>query len=184
VRAAKLREQQATAGAAKPPSSAKGCEKRASSLTPRRLKFALAWAEADPEDRLQDIAMRAGYSESVAKSGMVADLCRDEEIIKLRDQRLLELQQAAGVTVEETLVGLAEIARDPKVLPKDRVAARKILLAWYARDKGQHQPMATAPSAPASTPSARGLDREARRTFELELLGIELDAGEDIAAND
>ena len=189
TRRARLREQAAAARAATT-AAANSCEKRAdqerqalkpaSSLTPRRLKFALVWAEADPEDRLQDLATRAGYSESVARSGMVAELCRDPAIIEVRDRRLLELQHASSVTVEETLIGLRDLARDPAVPPKDRVAARRALLGWYARDKGQHAPPGAGASGRGqgtdggSEPAAvaQGMTAELRTAIASEVLGV------------
>lgn len=184
-RAAKLREQAKSRGGE---ASADRYEKaapasRASSLTPKRLRFGLIWAEADPEDRLQDVALRAGYSESFATSGGVAELCRDPAIIEVRDRRLTELQQVASVTVEETLIGLRDLARDDTVPARDRVAARRALLAWYARDKGQHAPTASAPAVvvpvPGASAAAPGLSREAKQRFELELLGVQLEGGDE-----
>lgn len=109
-------------------------------LTPKRLRFAMLWAEADPEDSLGDIARRAGYSEGTATGGWLAEVRRDKDVLAARDWRLRELQQASRVTVEDTLLGLRLIARDPKAPMRDRVAALKTILAWYAKDKGQHAP--------------------------------------------
>lgn len=171
-RQAKREEAARRVAEAAPSLTANGCEKRPSSLTPRRLRFALLWAEADPEDTLQEVALKAGYSDSVARSGMVAELCRDPAIVKLRDQRLLELQQVASVTVEETLIGLRDLARDAAVPPRDRVAARRALLAWYARDKGQQEAPAR---GKASAGGGGGLNRETVREFEVTLLGVDLE---------
>lgn len=132
----------------------------------------MLWAEADPEDSLQTIAQRAGFAESVAKSGAVAELCRDAAIIEVRDRRLLELQRASGVTVEDQLLGLQAIAADPAVPAKDRVAARKVILAWFAADKGQHR------EGQRALPGAgSGLSRAALQSFEVEVLGVALDEG-------
>lgn len=124
--------------------SADRCEKRAAkppaSLTPKRLKFALLWAEADPEDSLADVARAAGYSESVAGNGYIAELCRDAAVIEVRDRRLAELQRVSGVTPEDVLVGLQALARDINAPTRDRVSAYKVILAWYSAKKGQHQP--------------------------------------------
>ncbi len=118
-----------------------------SSLTPKRLRFAILWAEADPEDSLQDVMRRAGFSESCSANGYVAELCRDPAVIEVRDHRLRELQQASRVTVEDALVGLRALAFDTSVSSRDRVAAFKTILAWYARDKGQHAPGAKTTTA-------------------------------------
>lgn len=140
------REKLRTEARARPEATrAEGGENRAetpwkppSSLTPRRLRFALLWAEADPEDRLQDVARKAGFAESICVNGYVAELCRDPAIVEVRDRRLAELQRASSVTVEDTLIGLQALAKDPAVPPRDRVGALKTILAWYAKDKGQH----------------------------------------------
>lgn len=118
-------------------SSVSDTPEKVSSLTPKRLRFALLWAEADPDDSLQDIARRAGYGEGVAASGYVAELCRDRGVVEARDRRLADLQRASGVTSEDALVGLQAIARDPSVAARDRVAAYKTILAWYSATKGQ-----------------------------------------------
>lgn len=158
----------AAEAAAAAPKAANGCEsahekpwRPPASLTPKRLRFAVLWAEADPEDSLQSIARAAGYSESSAASGLVADLCRDPAVQEVRDHRLAELQQASRVTVEATLVGLQVIARDPTAPPRDRVAALKTILAWYSSTKGSHKPEEKKASA--------GLGEELARALALQL---------------
>lgn len=153
-------EKRAPAKAWKPPSS----------LTPKRLRFAILWAEADPEDSLEEIARAAGYSESVSKNGYVAGLCRDPAIREVRDHRLAELQQASRVTVEDTLIGLQLLAKDPLVPARDRVGALKTILAWYAKDKGQH-----APASPAEKRPSAGMADELARSLALHL-GIPVEA--------
>lgn len=173
----KLREKAATVGA----DTAKACENRAPgdpipTLTRKRMAFALAWAEADPEDSMGEIARRAGYSESSSVSGLVSEVCRDPDVIRMRDRRLAELQRASGVTVEDQLLGLRALAEDPATPAKDRVAARKAILAWYAHDKGQHRPAADAPKT-----GGGGLSKALLADIEIEVLGVDLgnDASED-----
>lgn len=158
--------------------AAKPCENRAHgapipTLTRKRMAFAIAWAEADPEDSMGEIARRAGYSESSSVSGLVSEICRDPDVIRMRDRRLDELQRASGVTVEDQLLGLRALAEDPATPAKDRVAARKAILAWYAHDKGQHKPEAEKPKL-----GGGGLSKAALEALEIEALGISLD-GED-----
>jgi len=173
----KLRQQAAAAGAGLPTTSEK-CAQSAdpnapiAGLTRKRMAFAMAWAEADPEDSLGDIARRAGYSESSATSGIVADICRDPNVIKMRDRRLAELQRASGVTVEDQLLGLRALAEDPATPAKDRVAARKAILAWYAHDKGQHKP-----EAPAEKKTSRSVEDWADE-FTVDVLGVRLNEPE------
>lgn len=153
-------------------STANRCEKahKGASLTPKRLRFAILWAEADPSDSLQDIAMRAGFSETTAKSGAIAEMCRDPAIMKRRDARLEELVKASDVTVEDALIGLRLLAADPNVPSRDRAAAYKTILAWYAPTKGLHKP-----EAPAEKPGAAKSPEDLRRELEIEVLGIDLD---------
>lgn len=112
--------------------------------------------------------MRAGFSEATAKSGSLAEMCRDAAIMARRDQRLAELQKASGVTVEDQLIGLQALAQDSETPAKDRVAARKAILAWYAQGKGQHKPEPTKASAPA-----KSVDDWADE-FAIEVLGVSL----------
>jgi len=139
-------------------------------LTRKRMAFAMAWAEADPEDSMGEIARRAGYSESSAASGTVADITRDPNVIKMRDRRLAELQRCSAVTVEDTLIALRLLAQDPATPHKDRVAANKTILAWYSSNKGLHKP-----EAPAEKPGAAKSPGDLRRELEIEVLGIDLD---------
>jgi len=169
-----LRQQAATASA----TAAKPCENRAHgapipTLTRKRMAFAIAWAEADPEDSMGEIARRAGYSESSSVSGLVSEICRDPDVIRMRDRRLDELQRASGVTVEDQLLGLRALAEDQATPAKDRVAARKAILAWYAHDKGQHRPEADKPK-----PGGGGLSKAALQALEIEALGVGLDDDE------
>lgn len=151
----------------------------ASALTRKQLAFAVAWAEAEPDEPLYEIAQRAGYSESVSKGGKIAELCRHPEVVRLRDRRLADLAAVSGVTPEDALVSLQRIAADGLAPAKDRVAANKVILAWYARDKGQHRPSPAGSGVgeplTSPTPRARGYDEEDRRAFEADLLGVTLD---------
>jgi hypothetical protein len=137
-------------------------------LTRKRMAFAVCWAEADPEDSMSDIARRAGYSESSSNCGFVAEMCRDPNILKMRDRRLAELQKCSEVTVEDTLISLRLLAKDPMTPAKDRVAANKTILAWYSSNKGQHKPEAEAPAAAKSTD-------DWAREMQIDVLGIALD---------
>lgn len=157
-------------------STANRCEKpqKIASLTPKRLRFAILWAEADPSDSLQDVAIRAGFSETTAKSGAIAEMCRDAAIIKRRDVRLDELVKASDVTVEDALIGLRLLAADPDVPSRDRAAAYKTILAWHAPTKGMHKPEVAADKGPAKATPDEWADQ-----FELDVLNIRLNGPDD-----
>lgn len=143
-------------------------------LTRKQLAFAIAWAESEPSEPLYEVAGRAGYSESVAAGGKIAELCRHPEVIKVRDRRLAELRAVSGVTPEDALINLQRIATEPGAPAKDRVAASRAILAWYASNKGQHTPETPGGAAKAG----RGLGDEIVREVERQILGVELDEPE------
>ncbi len=140
-------------------------------LTRKQLAFAIAWAESEPSEPLYEIAARAGYSESVAAGGKIAELCRHPEVVKVRDRRLAELRAVSGVTPEDALITLQRIASEPGTPAKDRVAASRAILAWYASNKGQQE----APARGKVPGGGGGLSREAVREFEVALLGVDLE---------
>lgn len=143
-------------------------------LTRKQLAFAVAWADSEPSEPLYEVAGRAGYSESVAASGKIAELCRHPEVIKVRDRRLAELRAVSGVTPEDALINLQRIATEPGAPAKDRVAASRAILAWYASNKGQHAPETPGGAAKAG----RGLGDEIVREVERQILGVDLDEPE------